>query len=170
MPAATDYTVLVDGYNVIHQHPAWRRLPLQAARRQLILWLNGARWPVPVGRILVIFDSPDGQPGAGAGAVRVQFAAPSADAELQAQIRASRTPGRLLVVSDDLEILRTAKSHGAVRHSCRWLLSRPQASEPNSAARRGREGAGRRDDRGPLPAASARRITEELAKRWLKPS
>ncbi len=170
MPAAPDYTVLVDGYNVIHQHPAWRRLPLEAARRQLILRLSGTRWPMPVGRVLVVFDSPDGQPGTGTGAVRVQFAAPSADAELQAQIRSSRTPKRLLVISDDLEILRTAKSHGAARHSCRWLLSRPPAHEPGPGTPGGREGAGRTDDRGSLPAASARRITEELAKRWLKPS
>ncbi len=133
------------------------------ARRQLVLRLTAFRWPVPVTSVVVVFDARGMEPsGTADGLIRIRFAAPSADAYIQDAIRTSRAPSRLLVVSDDREILQTAQSHGAKRHPSRWLLLPPTSSSP-----RGREAA---DSRRTLPAANARRITEELARKWLKPS
>ena len=84
---ATGYTIFLDGYNVIGRHPAWRRLALDAARQQLIQAAEGARWPFPVRRIVIVFDGPETQLGACTPRTVVQFAAPSADAHIQYAFR-----------------------------------------------------------------------------------
>ena len=155
------YTILVDGYNVIKRYGAWDRLPLGEARRRLVQLLTGTRWPVPRHRIIVVFDGPEAGQGGGSGDLQVCFAAPSADAYIQHAIRTSRTPQRLIVISDDGEILRTAKSHGTTRYPGRWLFVR------NPSMSRHPHDAPEKTD---LSAATARRITDELAARWLKPS
>lgn len=154
-------TVLIDGYNVIKRHEPWRRLLLQEARTRLVALVSRSGWPGPVVRVVLVFDGPEAGPGAahGTGPVQVRFASPSADADIQHAIRTSAHPDRLLVITDDGEILRTARSHGARCHSGRWLLARALAQPPRSEP-----AVGRTD----LPAGAARRITEELAKRWLK--
>ncbi len=158
------YTVLVDGYNVIKRHPSWERLPLREARQHLIELLTHTRWPVPAPCVLVVFDtrgpSEAYQPTAH---LRVHFAAPSADAYIQEAIRNSPSASCLLVISNDGEILRTAKSHGARRYPTQWLF----AHQP---ARTHRPDADGEADARALPARSARHITEELAKRWLDSS
>jgi predicted RNA-binding protein with PIN domain len=162
MDAAGRYTILVDGYNVIKRHGAWDRLPLAEGRRRLVQLLADVRWPVPRPRIIIVFDGPEAGQGSGGGGVQVRFAAPSADADIQDAIRTSRSPQRLIVISDDGEILRTAKSHGVTRYPGRWLFARRAATttrHPHDAP-----------DTIDLPAATARRITDELAARWLKPS
>ena len=158
------YTILIDGYNVIKRHAPWHALPLEAGRARLAALAGRIRWPFPAARVILVFDSRDPEPGAaghGAGAVRIQFASPSADAYIQDAIRSARDPARVLVVTDDGDILRTAKSHGAASRSGAWLLER---AEPRAGGRSG-EATTRRPG---LPAAEARRITDELAKRWLK--
>lgn len=161
MGAAAGYTVLVDGYNIIKRHGAWARIPLGEARLRLVELLNRTRWPHVPSRIVLVFD------GQSSGALlpkpshnlHVHFAAPSADAYIQQAIRTSATPMRLLVISDDGEILRTAKSHGVQRASSDWLFahSRPAPQRTDDPP-----------DKTALPASTARRITEELAQRWLK--
>ena len=162
MGTAPRYSILIDGYNVIKRHPDWRHLPLQAARRRLLGHLAGVRWPVPTPSIVVVFDTQGDDAGhAPQSNLRVQFASPSADAYLQDAIRRSPSPRHLVVISDDGEILRTAKSHGAQRYPTSWIFVH---SAPAAGSRASHP------PKGSLPAAEARRITEELAKRWLRPS
>ena len=159
--APQSYTVLIDGYNVIKRHGPWRQLSLEHARQQLLGLLGCTPWPLPISSVLVVFD------GAGEGTsapkstsrIRVRFAAPSADSYILDQIRSSASPRHLAVISDDTEILRAAKSHGVVRWTATWLFERhqrpvrppPHDIEPKTT----------------LPASVARRITEELERRWL---
>ena len=160
MGASGNQTVFIDGYNVIMRHVPWRRLPLREGRRHLEELAARLRWPVPAARVVVVFDGREAGPGLvapRAGVVQVCFASPSADAYIQQAIRTSPHPERLLVISDDREILRTAKHHGVRCQAGRWLLERGLPSR--SAAPSG--------DRPALPAAAARRITDELSRRWL---
>ena len=160
MDFSESYLILIDGYNVIKRHEAWGRLPLREARQQLIELLSRTRWPIPASRVLVIFDSknPDGIAGEPRGKIGVRYTAPSADAYIQGAIRTHRMPKRLCVISDDMEIVRTARSHGASSYSVDWLLGR---SLPRPAPRK------REPERTHLSPGIARTITEELAKRWL---
>lgn len=162
MPRAAGYTAILDGYNVIKRHPQWAAWPLERARQQLVAFLAGHRWPVPVIRVLVVFDTQNPQPGGDyvVGGVTVRFASPSADAAIQALLRADPQPRHLLIISDDREILDTARAHGARCQSSAWLWqARAGPSNAPDAAPEGKAG---------LPAAQARAITEEMARRWLK--
>ncbi len=161
MAIAPRYSILIDGYNVIKRHPNWRHLPLQEARRRLLGHLASVRWPVPSPMIVAVFDTQGDDAGhAPQPNLRVQFASPSADAYIQDAIRRSPAPQHLLLISDDGEILRTAKSHGARRYPVSWLFAAPKPPAGSSSA----------EAKGALPASEARRITEELAKRWLRRS
>ena len=163
MSPAQRYTVLVDGYNVIKRHAPWQRLPLQDGRQRLIALLKDARWPVAISRIVVVFDArdPDAREIHPGDNLSIRFAAPSADACIQDLIRA-HPASRFLVISDDQEILGTAKSHGAKRYSAGWLFQRASPLLHPSQAQA--------PDKPALPAKAARQITEELAKRWLRSS
>ncbi len=171
--ARAGYQVLIDGYNVIKRHPAWRRLPLLQARQQFTNTLRWTRWPVPVSRIDLIFDSRQwsptppwrGGPMAGStdasppvAGIRVIFAAPAADAVMQQTIRESADPGHLIVISDDREILDTAKAHGALRYSTTWLLEHSQPQRPPPPLRG--------TERAPLPSKETRQINAELRRHW----
>ena len=151
---------MIDGYNVIKRHPAWKRLPPLEGRQRLIQHVQSIQWPVPVAQTVAVFDAPSESSQTIHAALRLCFA-PSADAWIQATVRASHAPSRLLIISDDREILDTAKSHGARCCPATWLIERRAGSPPR--ARRDTPSA--KD----LPAGEARRITEELERRWLKP-
>ena len=177
MTRTGDYTVFIDGYNVIMRHATWSHLPLADARTRLVELAGRGRWPVPVGRIVIVFDAASAAPApheagptspvrpaigshrAGRGRVEVRFVSPSADADIQREIRTSRYPERLVVISDDRDILHTAKRHGARRESARSLLERPRPTRQHDAVST--------PEKLILPAAAARAITDELAKRWL---
>jgi predicted RNA-binding protein with PIN domain len=159
MSGPRNYTILIDGYNVIKRHPGWARLGLQEARRRLLEHVGRGRWPMTPCRVRVIFDGPGLEETLHelTPTVSARFASPSADAYILKAIRESREPDRLLVISDDGEILRTAKSHGVRRQPVAWLL------KPEALPQRPRHA---ESEQPALPAAEARRITEELAKRW----
>ena len=158
---AEDYTALVDGYNAIKRRPEWRRLTPTDGREHLLRRLETIRWPVPVRRTVVIFDGPSDEAARGIGSnLDIRFAR-SADACIQEAIRSSASPSRLLIVSNDREILATAKSHGAHSYSIDWLFDHSGQAAPRQQARHAAP------EKSSLPAADARRITEELAKRWL---
>jgi predicted RNA-binding protein with PIN domain len=163
MPSASGYTALLDGYNILLRHAAWAKLPLAEGRQRLVDWLAQCRWPVPVVRVRVIFDTrePHADSEQAIGAIRVQYASPSADAAIQAAIRASAHPQRLIIVTDDQEILATARAHGA------RCLPPAALRAAQIAARPSRQGS--EEPKAGLSAARARAITEELARRWLKP-
>lgn len=159
MPPPSGYTAILDGYNIIKRHPQWAARPLVHGRQQLVEFVAQLRWPVRVGRILVVFDTQDPQPGGdyAVGSVAVRFASPSADAAIQELLRTNPQPRYLLIVSDDREILQTARAHGARCCSSAWLWQ-ARATTGRAAAPESKAG---------LPAAQARAITEELARRWL---
>ena len=170
----TGYTVLIDGYNVWHRMPGARRDPAsESARRTLLEAVRTARWPDPVERVIVVFDGPETSRQPAARGIAVWFA-PCADDAIRGHLRAHPDPRRCLVISDDRDISHTAAALGARRESVRWLLQRlagseephpklptrdlpaPHPKKPSEARQAG------------LPAATARRITEELRARWLK--
>ena len=157
------YTALVDGYNVIKRHPAWTRLPPAEGRQRLKEHLLAVRWPIPVVDMVAVFDAPSTSMQRVASTLRICFAAPSADRWLQDAVRTNRTPERLLVISDDREILTTAKQHGARCHSTIWLLDRRRTTPAP------RPHGGRISPAKNLSAGEARNITEELERRWLGP-
>lgn len=166
------YSILVDGYNVIKRHAPWSRLVLEDGRRRLIGLLQHARWPVPVTRIIVVFDTHDAEAGCHRmnDHVEVRFASPSADAYLQDAIRALRAPARLLVISDDREILSTAKSHHAHWRHTSWLFEHAGSGAKSSKPARDPKRSSRHEPEDDHPSAGiARSITEEMAKRWLRP-
>ncbi|HEX9780752.1 MAG TPA: NYN domain-containing protein [bacterium] len=159
----TGYDVLIDGYNVIKQHPAWDRLKLADARARVAAHASQAPWPFDVARVILVFDGPDTSSFPSGGRVTIQFASPSADAFIQRRIRSHSAPRRLVLVSDDGELIQTARVHASRRESCRWLLE---------LGRSPKQGRGRgvpeepQDKPGPstLPAQA---ITDELRRRWL---
>ena len=163
MAQRAGYLILVDGYNVLYAvQPRPTARQLSAARQALIERLQQAGWPVPVGDICVFFDSREPAETSGSrGRVRIRFV-PCADTAIQAVIREHPAPREVLVVSGDQEIVRTAKSHGAQVRSPLWLSGHLWQAR---ARQRPPSEAGRSD----LPAATARQITDELARRWLTP-
>ncbi len=171
MNAPRGYTVLIDGYNVIKRHPDLARRSLEDARKHLVTRLNHTRWPTTPTRVIVVFDAPQSSDALrphliGQGKVQSCFAAPSADAYIQQTIRASTSAAQLCVITDDGAIVSTAKSHGVQRHTTQWLLERsglaitPRRSQHPSDEKTSADAT--------LSAQTARRITEELAARWLR--
>ena len=159
MASGLGYRAVIDGYNVIKQDSQLARLSLAAAREQLLVLVQQTRWPVPVSRVDLIFDSaraPD-FPVSRRASVYVSFATPSADAAIQDIIQTSSQPDRLLIISNDRAILHTAQRHGTHRYAVAWLLLRsrpgtqPSAKQPKPKA---------------LTSSEARRITDELKQRF----
>ena len=160
------YTVLIDGYNAIKRHAAWAKLPLSEGRRRLIELVQHARWPVPIASVTIVFDGHASEfpSQRTVGLLRVRFATPTADTDIMQTIRTSHSPDHLLVISNDGEILRTAKSHGVLRYAVEWLVeARVRAARPGQRIHDGHV------EKPTPPAKTAREITEELAKRWLDP-
>ena len=153
---------MIDGYNVVKRHPAWKRLPPAEGRERLKQHLQSIRWPVAVSQTVVVFDGPSDDAQRVTPSLQIRFASPSADAWIQHAIRAHASPSRLVIISDDRDILDTAKSHGTLHYSSTWLIQ-PRAGAGTPARRTAPS------DKPDLPAAAARQITDELAKRWLRP-
>ena len=151
------WRVIVDGYNVTKRHRDWSHLSLQQARQRLVVALTQAGWPVAVSEVEVIFDgATHGSGTARHNHVRVRFAR-DADAEICRTIRLSRVPERLVVISDDREILGTAKVYGTKRYSTVWLLDHLQRKLPSKLTM---------DERTALTEVSRRNINAELIARW----
>jgi predicted RNA-binding protein with PIN domain len=153
--SAAGAVALIDGYNVIMQHDAWSRLPLATARQRLVMAVARVPWPEPVARVDVVFDGPasDGPLPSGQPGISITFATPEADTLIQAKIR--HAAGRLVVISDDREIVGTAKSHGVRCYAVAWLLERLAPAQPRGGPPVG----------GPSET-DRRRITDELTRRW----
>lgn len=157
---------IIDGYNVTRQDPATRDLPLEEQREQLVARVRarGATL-LGTGSFVIVFDAREGVPsGAGSGMLpRVVFARDrSADDEIVAI--ASRAAEKVLVVSDDRELLARVRTHAA--HGAE--------TRPASACFEAASGAVRsKKRRGPSVArdaglpAGANRITKELKDLWL---
>lgn len=155
--------VAIDGYNVIYQHREWAVLTAEEARRRLISFVRDKTWPFAVARCYVVFDAKESSRLVPAEELIVQFAAPSADSYIRDLARASAEPGRLAVISDDKEIIHTAKVCHAKHFTARWFLeeSFKKAGPPKGKASEepGKSG---------LSALESLQITEEMAEYWLR--
>lgn len=175
------YTVLLDGYNLIMRHPRLQKLELPVARQSLLETVKNVRWPFPVIQLVLVFDGPENSICL-SGDVVMRFSHPSADSFILHSIRSAKHPGRLAVISDDRELVDTAKSHGVFRYSSEWLfqcssvplknLNHPRASyiKQKRAGRKikiHRQGQAAEMPDKSLRASTARKITEELENRWL---
>ena len=87
-----------------------------------------------------------------------RFVSLDADTYLRNVIRSSAHPDRLLVITDDREIIWTARDHGAVVQSVAWLAVRFQ---PSGASRQTP-----RADRGPQHPRAIERINAEQRRRF----
>lgn len=164
MNSRLGYTVLVDGYNVIKRHPAWADLSLPQGRASILEHLRQVRWPFPVSKLIIVFDAQEdrlARVDSAAHAIEIRYAVPTADFVIQETIRQSRHPEWLVCISDDRAILHTAKSHQAKFYPGRWLFTRQSAQHAPFSRKQGNSAEKL------LPAAQARMITEELARRWL---
>ena len=159
-------TVLIDGYNVIKRTRDFDSLPLETARNRLIALLPLVRWPTTVSQIIVVFDAPESSRLSPSSKLAIQYAYPSADAFIRNRIQTGDERTRFIVVSDDREILHTAKVNGAVCYSTAWLMRQRAPGKQGSSPKRG--DSGEHDDR-PLSGPREREITEELRKRWVEP-
>ncbi len=136
MPHERPYTILIDGYNVTKQHPRWRALSPSRARQQLTAAIQHAKWPVPVARVELVFDGDSTVTPAGrrAGPVGEVFGVPSADAMIASRVRNCLSPDRVIVVTNDREIVRSARAAGARVESAAWLLAPFGAPAPQVLA------------------------------------
>ena len=151
--------VLIDGYNVIHKHAAWQNAALERGRESLIFHVRNLRWPFPVERSVIVFDAGENSAVSPAPGLQVRYATPSADAYIREAVRSAEDPTRLVVVSDDNEVLHTAKRFRAKILSSSWLLARGRVLKPQPS-----------EGTAPAPGLSAlqkRRINEELTKKWI---
>ena len=154
---------LLDAYNIIRRHPHWKRLGSAEGRQALLGASEHTRWPTTVTLTVVVFDSryPPPIQRSRRGRTEIVYASPSADEEIMRRIRDSEDARQFCVVSDDREIIDAARAHGAAAYSVSWWVDRtgPAPGRPPSA-RSGIEDAERR------PPKDAKRISDELAKRW----
>jgi predicted RNA-binding protein with PIN domain len=151
-------SVLIDGYNVIKRSPKWADLELERARKQLIFFLSNIKWPIPVKEIKLFFDcaKETGYASRGRfGQIQVCFAKPSADLWIQELIRQSPNPREFLLISDDKELIHTARVHGALCYSVSWLILRgkPKTKESETKSTF-------------LSAQDYSRINRELSELW----
>lgn len=167
MPEARRHTAVVDGYNVTQRSAQWRRLPIATARRQLSAYLQHFRWPVPIKETILVFDAGQSQDLWPVQQITehfwVRFASPSADAYIQQLIRTSSKPQFLLIVTDDGEILQTARQHGAACLSTQELLAK-HFGKPKPSS----QGVSEEKEKHTLSSKDLRTITEELTQRWLR--
>lgn len=164
MDSSHGYRILLDGYNIIKQHPQWSKLPLESARRELISAAASIKWPVALGCVKIIFDGRGNEPSQHRVSSKMAVCyAPDADAEIQQEIRALYSRCRLALVSNDRELQHTAKSHKARVYTVSWFLTSLSSGVKGRPLRHGPEEAEK------TSVAAARRITEEFSKYWLKP-
>lgn len=159
-------TLVLDGYNVIHGVKGLeRRLDrsLETARAALIelCQVYKARRG-DVGRVYVVFDGDEAHahlPQADQGGVSVLFThkREEADDRIIALIREDAGKSRFVIVSDDNYIFNNARAQGARVMSVAefYAQSKPPAGAARSAPRKPG------DEKAPLPARDAQRITEE---------
>jgi len=135
-------TALIDGYNVIRCHAPWRSVfAKDMARARELLQAYCAEWRArrkDVGTVAVIFDGSSSvvgaspQPPAGVTVVFTR-SGEEADCRIRGRIASAADPGALIVVSNDREITRFARSQGAGILSVQEFVKRPRPSRGSAA-------------------------------------
>ena len=163
MTRDAQFTILVDGYNVAKRHPPWRALSPARARQQLAAAIQHAKWPMPFVRVELVFDGDPTVPPTGrrAGAVSEVFGVPSADSTIVGRVRRGASADRMIVVTDDREIMRAVRVAGARVESTAWLLTRISARTAST-----HRPAAKAEESSTLTPRQRQRIDDELARRW----
>lgn len=103
----------IDGYNVLHRMKLLRTGSLEEGREQLVARAAALGRPC-----WIVFDSRERPPGMERrrrGRVTVEFARDghSADLTILERVRTTPDPGAITVVTDDRELARKCRDHGA---------------------------------------------------------
>ena len=135
---------MVDGYNAIRRVPEWNRIftrDMGLARNALVRYCG--EWRArhrDFREVIVVFDGDSSvppQPRAARPGVRVVFTrtGEEADQRILALIQQARSVDRIVVVSDDAEIARGARVHGAEAISVQEFgtASGPRRDRPGRA-------------------------------------
>ncbi|MBN1793816.1 MAG: NYN domain-containing protein [Candidatus Omnitrophica bacterium] len=164
---STGYTVLIDGYNVIKGRDDIFTGTLQDNRRFLRSLVMRARFAKPVRGIYIVYDgSPDVcQPNGDrvSAMPREVFATESADSYIRDRIRSSPAPEKFIIVSDDREIMSTAKSFCAFCMSTVLLL---EICLKQSTGQERRGWGVTQTNKRRLSYAQKRRLEDELKEYW----
>ena len=162
MPPSLGYKILLDGYNIIKRNQSWSDQPLEAARKLLINRAAQMKWPVPVDTIKIVFDAKASEHTRHHPFEKVVACFVSdADREIQREIRAKHPRQPYLLISDDAELISTAKAHGVAIHAVSWFMNVAPLSKGNKH-KQPDEGAGK------VSTTAARKIPEEMGNYWLR--
>ena len=152
---------IIDGYNIIKQIPHLTSKKLKSAREGLVQLIKKYKLTGSAkNEVTIVFD---GQPDVVVPRAKIEFEIyftknESADDRIKKMIKASPNPSRLIVVSDDKEIIFFARGHRALVSSASKFLSKIlKTSNTKKSTQRKFE----------LSSNLAREITEELRKIWL---
>ena len=160
---------IFDGYNFIHKIPALKKAMLEhgpeAGRRALedYLYELAPALGVKSSQFLVVYDGSDTvTAGERGGRIRSLFSRGGADGDeyVIRQVRGSKHPERLVVVSDDNHIANNVRVHGAKIIRAGELLALVAKRGRSRPARSGR---GVEDKK---VVRNAGKITKELAREW----
>ena len=152
---------IIDGYNVVKQIPHLTLKKLRSAREGLIGLIRKYKLTgSSKNEVTIVFD---GQKDIVVPRTKIEFDVyftngESADDRIKKIIKTSSNPSRLIVVTDDKEIIFFARNHRAVTSSVSEFLSKILKTKNIE---------GDVEKKLELSSNIAREITEELKKIWL---
>ena len=160
-------TVIVDGYNVIHQSSRLRPLldrNLESARNGLIVqcsaWLSGKRH---VRELVIVFDgdsaaAPYSSPPVSHVKVLYSRTGEKADDRILSLLKACPEAGECVIVSEDNDITQPAKQLGACVLSAREFLESPPRHQ--------KQGQVSDDAKTGLSPADVKSLNDDLRREW----
>lgn len=155
-----NHTILLDGYNIIFKKPLWRNLSAEAARLKLQTVADSARYPVAIHSIIIVYDAPESSRIAISPRCTVYYAAPSADSYIQQFIRNNANSMTISLITNDRELIGTAKSHAVQCYSVKWFLDLNHSNNIASSVT-----FIEKDKKSPS-SREKRKINDEFEKRW----
>jgi predicted RNA-binding protein with PIN domain len=152
---------LIDGYNVIKAIPRLADLTLEEGRAALVRFI---REYLARQEVTIFFDGQEGICSMELStAPRLVFSRGcSADDLMREYVEAAPRPGDIICVTDDRELALACRHRGARIQGVREFMARGERPSPS-----GRSGTAPEDSKS-VPYSAARRIDEELARRWLQ--
>ncbi|MFH1857215.1 MAG: NYN domain-containing protein [Candidatus Omnitrophota bacterium] len=154
---------LIDGYNLMNQIPSISSEKLEDARQSLVRFIKKNNLTGSFrNEVTIVFD---GKEEVFSLSVEKEFKiifskGEIADDKIKRMIASSENPARIILVTNDKDLVFFAKNHGAYVHSVKVFLSKVSKSENKSIA-------GGLTDKSRLPFRKAHEITQELKKIWL---
>ncbi|MBU1044696.1 MAG: NYN domain-containing protein [Candidatus Omnitrophica bacterium] len=155
---------IIDGYNVIKQVSFLTGKKLRSGREGLVRFIELYR---PHGsnrnQVTLVFDGQAdvSSPQFKSQVIVIFSKGESADEKIKRMVERSKNPKRIVVVTDDKEIMFCCRSIGATVSSVRdFINSSYRAKQADSVSEQ--------EDKPELDSAIAMRITEDLKNIWLK--